>query len=79
VIKDAYAQVDKVTKQYRNGVITDGERYQKVVDIWTHASDTIASALYRKLEHNEGKPGVSPLFMMVDSGARGNKSQIKQL
>ncbi|MEM9237810.1 MAG: DNA-directed RNA polymerase subunit beta', partial [Verrucomicrobiota bacterium] len=79
VIKDAYSKVDKVTKQYRNGVITDGERYQKVVDIWTHASDTIASALYRKLEHNDGKPGISPLFMMVDSGARGNKSQIKQL
>ncbi|HEY1121923.1 MAG TPA: DNA-directed RNA polymerase subunit beta', partial [Haloferula sp.] len=79
IIADAYAQVDKVTKQYRNGVITDGERYQKVVDIWTHATDTIASALYRKIEFNDGKPGASPLFMMVDSGARGNKSQIKQL
>ena len=79
VIKDAYEQVEKVTKQYRNGVITDGERYQKVVDIWTHATDTIAAALYRKIEFNDGKPGASPLFMMVDSGARGNKSQIKQL
>ncbi|QJE97530.1 DNA-directed RNA polymerase subunit beta' [Luteolibacter luteus] len=79
IIKDAYEQVEKVTKQYRNGVITDGERYQKVVDIWTHATDTIASALYRKIEFNDGKPGASPLFMMVDSGARGNKSQIKQL
>ncbi len=79
IIADAYAQVDKVTKQYRNGVITDGERYQKVVDIWTHATDTIAAALYRKIEFNDGKPGASPLFMMVDSGARGNKSQIKQL
>ena len=78
VIADAYEKVEKVTKQYRNGVITDGERYQKVIDIWTHATDTIASALYRKLEHNDGK-GISPLFMMVDSGARGNKSQIKQL
>ncbi|MBK1826336.1 DNA-directed RNA polymerase subunit beta' [Haloferula rosea] len=78
VIADAYEQVEKVTKQYRNGVITNGERYQKVVDIWTQATDTIASALYRKLEYNEGK-GISPLFMMVDSGARGNKSQIKQL
>ncbi|MGB1129302.1 MAG: DNA-directed RNA polymerase subunit beta', partial [Haloferula sp.] len=78
VIADAYTQVEKVTKQYRNGVITNGERYQKVVDIWTQATDTIASALYRKLEYNDGK-GISPLFMMVDSGARGNKSQIKQL
>ncbi|GAA5482428.1 DNA-directed RNA polymerase subunit beta' [Haloferula sargassicola] len=78
IIAKAYEDVEKVTKQYRNGVITDGERYQKVIDIWTHATDTIASALYRKLEHNDGK-GISPLFMMVDSGARGNKSQIKQL
>ncbi|MEO0016796.1 MAG: DNA-directed polymerase subunit beta, partial [Verrucomicrobiota bacterium] len=79
VITKAYEDVDKVTKQYRNGVITDGERYQKVVDVWTHATDTIANALYRKIEHNEGKAKASPLFMMVDSGARGNKSQIKQL
>jgi DNA-directed RNA polymerase subunit beta' len=79
VITKAYEDVDKVTKQYRNGVITDGERYQKVVDVWTHATDTIANALYRKIEHNDGKAKASPLFMMVDSGARGNKSQIKQL
>jgi len=88
-IAAAYVEVEKVTKQYRNGVITDGERYQKVVDIWTNATDTIANALYRKLEYNEGAdkdaaaPGgvklPNPLFMMVDSGARGNKSQIKQL
>jgi DNA-directed RNA polymerase subunit beta' len=79
VIANAYAEVDKVTKQYRNGVITDGERYQKVVDVWTQATDTIANALYRKIEFNDGKAKASPLFMMVDSGARGNKSQIKQL
>jgi DNA-directed RNA polymerase subunit beta' len=79
VIAKAYEDVEKVTKQYRNGIITDGERYQKVIDIWTHATDTIAAALYRKIEHNDGKRMASPLFMMVDSGARGNKSQIKQL
>ena len=55
VIAKAYEEVDKVTKQYRNGVITDGERYQKVVDVWTQATDTIANALYRKIEYNEGK------------------------
>ena len=79
IIANAYVEVEKVTKQYRNGIITDGERYQKVIDIWTQATDQIANHLYRKIEHNEGKPGISPLFMMVDSGARGNKSQIKQL
>jgi DNA-directed RNA polymerase subunit beta' len=79
IIAKAYQEVDVVTKQYRNGIITDGERYQKVIDIWTQATDQIANHLYRKIEHNEGKAGISPLFMMVDSGARGNKSQIKQL
>ena len=78
-LKKAYEELEKVTKQYRNGVITDNERYQQVIDIWTHASDNIADALYRKLEHNEGDKLVNPLFLMVDSGARGNKQQIKQL
>ena len=78
-IEKAYAELDKVTRQYKNGIITDGERYQKVVDIWTQTTDVIQAALYRKLEHNEGSKMASPLFMMVDSGARGNKAQIKQL
>ncbi|MDA7679221.1 hypothetical protein N8581_03030 [Akkermansiaceae bacterium] len=78
-LETAYADVETVNKQYRNGVITNGERYQKVVDIWTRAGDNIANALYRKLEFNEGKEKANPLFMMVDSGARGNKNQIKQL
>ena len=50
-----------------------------MVDIWTQTTDVIQAALYRKLEHNEGSKMASPLFMMVDSGARGNKAQIKQL
>jgi DNA-directed RNA polymerase subunit beta' len=78
-IKKAYAEIDKVQKHYRNGIITDGERYQKVVDIWTRATDNIANVLFRKLEFNEGLESANPLFMMVDSGARGNKNQIKQL
>ena len=78
-IKKAYAEIEKVSKHYRNGIITDGERYQKVVDIWTRATDNIANVLFRKLEFNEGGDMANPLFMMVDSGARGNKNQIKQL
>jgi DNA-directed RNA polymerase subunit beta' len=78
-LEKAYEAVDKVTKQYRNGVITDNERYQQVIDIWTHASDNIADALYRRIEHNAGDERANPLFLMVDSGARGNKQQIKQL
>ena len=78
-ISSAYKEIEKVTKQYRNGVITNGERYQKVVDIWTRTTDVIANALYRKLEYNEAQEEANPLYMMVDSGARGNKAQIKQL
>lgn len=78
-IAKAYKEIEKVTKQYRDGLITDGERYQKVIDIWTHASNEIQEALFRKLQHNNGSEMTSPLFLMVDSGARGNKQQIKQL
>ena len=78
-LKTAYTEIDKVDKLYRNGVITNNERYQKVVDIWTHATDNIANAVYRQMEHKGGDYLPNPLFMMVDSGARGNKAQIKQL
>jgi DNA-directed RNA polymerase subunit beta' len=78
-IEKAYAEIEKVSKHYRNGIITDGERYQKVVDIWTRATDNIANVLFRKLEFNDGARSANPLYMMVDSGARGNKNQIKQL
>ncbi len=78
-LDQAYKQIDDVEKQYRKGIITDGERYNKIVDIWTHAGDQIQTALYRTIEHNDGKLEANPLYLMVDSGARGNRQQIKQL
>ena len=75
----AYAEVAKVEKQYRSGIITDGERYNKIVDIWTHAGNTIADVMFQTLEHNEGRTDLNPVYLMVDSGARGNKQQVKQL
>ncbi len=78
-LESAYKELQTVDKQYRQGIITDGERYNKVIDVWTHASDMIQGALFRTLEHNGGKEEVNPLFLMVDSGARGNRQQIKQL
>ncbi|HWL52091.1 MAG TPA: DNA-directed RNA polymerase subunit beta' [Chthoniobacteraceae bacterium] len=78
-IDRAYAEVDKVEKQYRNGIITDGERYNKVIDIWTHAGDEISNVMFRTLEHNEGRKELNPVYVMVDSGARGNRQQVKQL
>ncbi|MCD8070097.1 MAG: DNA-directed RNA polymerase subunit beta' [Akkermansiaceae bacterium] len=79
IIGKAYDEVAKVTSQYEDGLITDGERYEKVVSIWSGATDVIQQALYSKLEYNDGAAVASPLYMMVDSGARGNKAQIKQL
>ncbi|MGN0873947.1 MAG: DNA-directed RNA polymerase subunit beta' [Akkermansia sp.] len=78
-ISAAYDEVAKVTQQYEEGLITNGERYEKVVSIWSSTTDDIQKELYTKLEYNGGSAVASPLFMMVDSGARGNKAQIKQL
>ena len=78
-IEKARKAVGQVEKQYRNGIITNGERYQKVIDIWTHTTNQISKNLYRCLEFNRGKRQINPVFMMVESGARGNKAQVKQL
>ena len=75
----AYKQIAVVEKQYRSGIITDGERYNKIIDVWTHAGNTIADVMIQTLEHNEGRKELNPVFVMVDSGARGNKQQVKQL
>jgi DNA-directed RNA polymerase subunit beta' len=84
--KEKHDQLDKahkelavVEKQYRNGIITDGERYNKVIDIWTHAGEEIANVMFRTLQHNEGRAEQNPVYLMVDSGARGNRQQVKQL
>ena len=79
LIESAQKQITEVQKQYRRGIITDGERKNKVQDIWTHTGEEIANALFRTLEHNNGQLQANPVFMMVDSGARGNRTQVKQL
>ena len=75
----AYKQIALVEKQYRSGIITDGERYNKIIDIWTHAGEEISNVMFRTLEHNEGRREMNPVFLMQDSGARGNRQQVKQL
>ncbi len=79
IVADAHKQIQEVEGQYRKGIITDGERYNKIIDIWTHATDRISGVMFGALEFNEGRQDVNPLFMMVDSGARGNRQQIRQL
>ena len=79
IVGKAREQVAEVDQQYRNGIITDGERYNKIVDIWTHATDEISNAMYRAIEENIGTDETNPVFMMVDSKARGSRQQIRQL
>src|SRR5881409_2581787 len=78
-IEAAQKQIREAEKQYRKGVITDAERYNKIIDIWTHCTDKISNVMLRTLEHNQGKKEYNPVSLMVDSGARGNRQQVRQL
>jgi DNA-directed RNA polymerase subunit beta' len=77
IIDEAQAEVKKVRDQYANGIITDGERYNKIIDIWTHATSSVSRAVQRALE--EAEEGFNSVFVMKDSGARGSEDQVKQL
>jgi DNA-directed RNA polymerase subunit beta' len=78
-IENAQKQIKEVEKQYRKGVITLGERYNKIIDIWTHCTDQISNVMFDTLKANQGKKEFNPVHLMVDSGARGNKQQVRQL
>ncbi len=73
IIEKSLSEVQGVEKQYKKGVITDGERYNKIIDIWTHTTDTVSEMVFKGLDH------FNSIFMMADSGARGSKLQIRQL
>ena len=78
VIDAAYERIAVVKKQYEDGIITDGERHSKIISIWTEVSDTVSEELF-KLISEVAERSLNPLFLMMDSGARGNKSQVNQL
>jgi len=72
-IKESTAEVAKVESQYRKGIITERERHNKIIDIWTRTTDKVSELVFKNLEN------FNPLFMMADSGARGSKLQMRQL
>lgn len=78
VLDEAYKRINIVQKQYEEGIITDGERKSKIISIWTEVSDNLSDELF-KLISKPVKQELNPLFLMMESGARGNKSQAKQL
>jgi DNA-directed RNA polymerase subunit beta' len=88
ILAASNAEVNEIQTQYANGLVTDGERYNKVVDIWSHANDQIAKVMMEGLgkesyidENGETKEQKSfnSVFMMAESGARGSAAQIRQL
>ena len=88
LIEKARREVMEIEKQYSEGLITNGERYNKVVDIWAHVTELVASEMMRELADEEesikkgtgkGTRTFNSIFMMADSGARGSTQQIRQL
>ncbi|MGL4762087.1 MAG: DNA-directed RNA polymerase subunit beta' [Sarcina sp.] len=73
LLKEADETVEKIEKMYRRGLISDEERYERVIEKWTNTTEEVANTLMDSLDK------FNPIFMMADSGARGSKSQIKQL
>ncbi len=84
-VKKAKLEIKDIEKQSKAGVITDSERYNKIIDLWTHVTDQIADVMFddmRKTElapYNPKEAKFNSVFMMADSGARGSRQQIRQL
>jgi DNA-directed RNA polymerase subunit beta' len=77
LIAEAQEQVDEVMLNYNMGFITDNERYNQIIDIWTHTNSKLTTILMKQI--SEDKQGFNAVYMMLDSGARGSKEQIRQL
>jgi DNA-directed RNA polymerase subunit beta' len=77
LLGEAEERVNRFQKAYQTGNITNGERYNKVIDTWTHANNDVADAMVRAMR--ESNDGFNPVFMMFDSGSRGSRDQIRQL
>ncbi len=77
IVADGYADVEEVMNNYNMGFITNNERYNQVIDIWTHANSKLTNSVMQTLSSD--KQGFNSIYMMLDSGARGSKEQIRQL
>ncbi|MEW6470133.1 MAG: DNA-directed RNA polymerase subunit beta' [Bacteroidota bacterium] len=77
LINQAYEQVEEVLNNYNMGFITNNERYNQIIDIWTHTNSRVTKFVLDKLSND--RQGFNSVYMMLDSGARGSKEQIKQL
>jgi DNA-directed RNA polymerase subunit beta' len=80
LVGEAESEVIKVEQQYKDGVITNGERYNKVVAIWSEVTEKVADEMFKEMQRREREAReMNPILVMADSGARGNQQQIRQL
>ena len=79
LVAAAESDVLRVEQQYLEGAITNGERYNKVIAIWSDVTEKVADAMFAEMEHSEEGGDFNAVFIMADSGARGSKQQIRQL
>ncbi len=77
LVNEGYKQVDEVVNNYNMGFITNNERYNQIIDVWTHTNAKLTQTLMKQLIND--KQGFNPVYMMLDSGARGSQEQIRQL
>ncbi len=79
MVEQAEKEVLKVQQQYLDGAITNGERYNKVIAIWSDVTERVADDMFKNMEQTEPGGHLNPIYVMADSGARGSKQQIRQL
>jgi len=81
IMRATQEEVDGIERNYRQGVITEGERYNQIIDCWTAAREQIGQEMMTELkaDFREGKPYLNPIYLMADTGARGSVEQIRQL
>jgi DNA-directed RNA polymerase subunit beta' len=79
LVTEAEKEVIEVEKQYQDGAITHGERYNKVIAIWSNVTDKVADEMFQGMERQDKSGEINPIYIMADSGARGSKQQIRQL
>ena len=79
LVEQAREEVIEVEQQYLDGAITNGERYNKVIAIWSEVTENVADAMFGQMEKMDLQGAPNPIFSMADSGARGSIQQIRQL
>ncbi|HUU30514.1 MAG TPA: DNA-directed RNA polymerase subunit beta' [Phycisphaerae bacterium] len=81
ILEMTQKEVDRINRAYEAGAITDGERYNQVIDAWTHARELVTTEMMKELENDtrDGRPYLNPIFLMTHSGARGSIDQVRQL